>query len=110
MPATRNRKGSGVSDESQRQTGRTTRMLEAAAAHKRAGGNVTIVVSRLSSVKYFLRYPEAEGLVDRDFISVSRVATGARGRRAKVFVDNEVTDMGQDTEEFRRAIGPINDG
>ena len=100
-----------MSDESQRQTGRTTRMLEAAAAHKEAGRPVLIVVSRLSSVKYFLRYPEAKGLVDRDFISVmSGLAGRARGRRAKVFIDNEVTDMGQDaTEEFRRAIGPIND-
>lgn len=80
-------------ETSLRQTGRTSRMLAQAAGCKADGEPVLIVIYDDRSIRSFLRYPEARGLERSDFISVGALRHGGRGRRARVFIDNCVTDV-----------------
>ena len=85
-------------------------MLLSAATHKEAGRSVLIITAQENDWRRMIQMVDGAILRRSDFHSVRSVLAGrARGRRAKVFVDNEVTDMGQDTEEFWDAIGLISD-
>lgn len=68
-------------------------MLAQAAGIKADGDQVLIVTYDASSIRAFLRYPEARGLERSDFISLGALRSGGRGRRARVFIDNCVTDV-----------------
>jgi hypothetical protein len=88
-----------------RQTGRTTEMLQRAAEAKKEGRHVLIVVHDATMIGYCrmaCNHAEIHGLVERDFTSISSCIVKMRGMSYKnIFVDHHVYEIPWTPEKSR---------